>query len=429
MPCNHPSVSKKSIILVIGEPDTLMLTGAARAMEIVVSPLAEPAIDARPVEVVERKGIGHPDSICDGLAEQFSILLSQHYIERFGRILHHNVDKMLLCGGASSPAFGGGRVTRPIELIFAGQATDRFAGEEVPIEELAGEATRRWITAHFHALDPSRHVKVTARVRPGSADLVELFERQEASGVRLSNDTSIGVGYAPLSRLERLVLTLERRLNDIQDKNWAPARGQDMKLMAVRRGSQVDITLACAFVDRHLANLPAYLDARAALADDAKAIALEFGLDTAIAVNLADDPASGSVYLTVTGTSAESGDDGEVGRGNRVNGLISPYRAMSLEAASGKNPRSHVGKLYNVAANRIAAALVGLAEITEANCVLVSRIGRPVQDPHLVDIRVRTADGRPPERLRATITQLVQAELANLDALTDAIVAGAVLLS
>jgi S-adenosylmethionine synthetase len=351
-------------------------------MEIAISPLAEPAIDARPVEVVERKGIGHPDSICDGLAEQFSILLSRHYIERFGHILHHNVDKLLLCGGASLPAFGGGRVTRPIELIFAGQVTDRFAGEEVPIEELAGEATRRWITAHFHALDPNRHVKVTARVRPGSADLVELFERQEASGVRLSNDTSIGVGYAPLSRLERLVLTLEHRLNDVQDKNWAPARGQDMKLMAVRHGSQVDITLACAFVDRHLANLPAYLDARAALADDAKAIALEFGLDTTIGVNLADDPASGSVYLTVTGTSAESG-----------------------------------------------AALVGFAEITEANCVLVSRIGRPVQDPHLVDIRVRTADGRPPERLRATITQLVQAELANMDALTDAIVAGAILLS
>jgi len=429
VPCNHLSVSKKAIILGIGEPDAPMLVGAVRVMEIAISPLAEPAIDSRPVEVVERKGIGHPDSICDGLAEQFSILLSQHYIERFGRILHHNVDKMLLCGGASLPAFGGGRMTRPIELIFAGQATDRFAGEEVPIEELAREATRRWITAHFHALDPNRHVKVTARVRPGSADLIELFERQEASGVRLSNDTSIGVGYAPLSRLERLVLTLEHRLNDVQDKNWAPARGQDMKLMAVRHGSQVDITLACAFVDRYVANLPAYLDARAALAEDAKAIALEFGLDTTIGVNLADDPASGSVYLTVTGTSAESGDDGQVGRGNRVNGLISPYRVMSIEAPSGKNPQSHVGKLYNLAANRIAATLVGSADITEANCVLVSQIGRPVQDPYLVDIRVRTTDGRPPERLRAIITRVVQAELANMDALTEAITAGAVLLS
>jgi S-adenosylmethionine synthetase len=51
-----------------------------------------------------------------------------------------------------------------------------------------------------------------------------------------------------------------------------------------------------------------------------------------------------TVYLTVTGTSAEAGDDGEVGRGNRVNDLITPYRPISLEAAAGKNPVTHVGQ-------------------------------------------------------------------------------------
>ena len=68
-------------------------------------------------------------------------------------------------------------------------------------------------------------------------------------------------------------------------------------------------------------------------------------------VNALDDPKASDesgIYLTVTGLSAEQGDDGEVGRGNRVNGLITPSRAMSLEAAAGKNAVAHVGKLYNL---------------------------------------------------------------------------------
>ncbi len=55
-------------------------------------------------------------------------------------------------------------------------------------------------------------------------------------------------------------------------------------------------------------------------------------------VNTADDIKKKSVFLTVTGTSAEMGDDGSVGRGNRCNGLITPNRPMSMEATSGKNP-------------------------------------------------------------------------------------------
>ncbi|HSJ96111.1 MAG TPA: methionine adenosyltransferase, partial [Myxococcota bacterium] len=66
--------------------------------------------EAEPVEVVERKGLGHPDSICDALAEAFSLALSRFYREHFGRILHHNVDKVLLVGGRAEPAFGGGAV-------------------------------------------------------------------------------------------------------------------------------------------------------------------------------------------------------------------------------------------------------------------------------------------------------------------------------
>ena len=74
---------------------------------------------SHPVEIVERKGIGHPDTICDALAEELSRTYSQYCLERFGLVLHHNVDKALLCGGRSAPRFGGGKVTAPNRFIEA----------------------------------------------------------------------------------------------------------------------------------------------------------------------------------------------------------------------------------------------------------------------------------------------------------------------
>ena len=92
-------------------------------MKVMVTPLTSAPVAARPVEIVERKGIGHPDTICDALAEELSIALSKFYLERFGLILHHNVDKALLWGGAARAGFGGGEVLQPIELFLAGRAT------------------------------------------------------------------------------------------------------------------------------------------------------------------------------------------------------------------------------------------------------------------------------------------------------------------
>jgi S-adenosylmethionine synthetase len=93
----------------------------------------------------------------------------------------------------------------------------------------------------------------------------------------------------------------------------------------------------------------------------------------------------------VTGTSSEAGDDGQVGRGNRINGLITPYRPMSLEAPAGKNPISHVGKLYNIIANRIANDVVNnFEEISEAYVYIVSQIGKPINEPQVLDIKIRT---------------------------------------
>jgi S-adenosylmethionine synthetase len=391
------------------------------------------SLDARPVdrlavEVVEHKGLGHPDSICDGLAEALSLSLSRFYRDRFGLILHHNLDKVLLVGGEASPAFGGGQVIRPIEVLFAGRATTSYDGVDVPITELASEVTLEWLGAHFHALDPRRHVRVQVLIRPGSQDLVELYRRQHRTGVRLANDSSCGVGYAPLSTLETVTYQIGRRLSSDLAGRSLPALGQDVKVMGIRQGSALSITVAAALVGRFLENAEAYMETKATLAGLVrKIVESHCHMPVAVEVNAADDPNEGSLYLTVTGTSAEAGDDGEAGRGNRANGLITPYRPMTMESVAGKNPVTHVGKLYNLSAGLMAAALVeNIPAVASATCVLVSQIGRPIDDPQIVDLRLRTVDGSPVEDLTAQVEEIVRAELDGVGRLADALLDGTV---
>lgn len=370
-------------------------------------------------EIVERKGTGHPDSITDALAEALSARLCREYLERFGKVLHHNVDKALLFGGASRPALGGGQVLAPMELTLAGRATVRVGAEVIAVEELAVEVVEDWVRRHLRFVDPARHLVVHTRVRPGSVDLGRLFTEPEEARC---NDTSIGVGYAPLSPLERAVLEVERRLGTPELRVRHPALGEDVKVMGTRLGEEVELTVAVAMVDRFLPDAAAYEEARRA----AEAVAREVvGEQARVAVNAADQPAQGRLYLTVTGTSAEAGDDGQVGRGNRVNGLITPFRPMSLEAAAGKNPVTHVGKIYNLLASDVAARIVAeLPEVRAAQLALVSRIGAPVREPAFVDLRLEMADGRPPESARQAALALIHAGLDDIPRLTGELIAG-----
>ena len=390
-------------------------------MIIVRSPASDPA--ARDVEIVERKGLGHPDTICDALAEEISSSLCQHYVQRFGRILHHNVDKILLVGGAAHPAFGGGEIVQPIEIYLAGRATSIYGNDSIPVDDIALDACRRWLRQNIPNLDVDRGVRIASRIRPGSADLTALFERDAT--VVLANDTSIGCGFAPLTDLERVVLDVERTVNGPGARNGCPAIGQDIKVMGIRHGAEISLTIACAFVDRYTADLDAYMAHKARvqrLAQDAAVSVARLPVD--VVVNRADDLERGSVYLTVTGTSAEAGDDGEVGRGNRTSGLITPYRVMSTEAAAGKNPLTHVGKLYNVMASRIAATIVeSVTGVTAADCVLVSQIGHPVADPAIVDVAISSPSIS--NQLQATVADIVKQQTSHVADLTTALLSGA----
>lgn len=372
------------------------------------------------IEVVERKGRGHPDTICDALADAVGNALARAYLDRFGAILHHNVDKVLLVGGASAPAFGGGEILAPIEITLAGRAAREAKGETVDVDGIALEAARAELRARVPRLDPERHVRWATRIRPGAAELVGTFMRQAETGVWVANDTSIGVGYAPLSALERTVLGVERALTSDASFAAHPERGEDVKIMGVRQGDAVALTVADAFVGGPLADLDAYAAAKTDVGREVSALAPEAD----VRVNAADDLARGEIYLTVSGTSAEAGDDGEAGRGNRANGLITPMRPMTMESVAGKNPVSHVGKIYNVVATRIAEDLAALDGVDAAEVCLVSRIGAPVREPQLAHARL--FGPRDPEELRAAIRDAFAEHLNATGALAEQLVRGAI---
>ena len=353
-------------------------------------------MDRREIEFVERKGHGHPDFIADSIAEAVSRELSIYYKEEFGAILHHNVDKVLVVGGQVDRWFGGGVVIHPIYILVAGRATVEVKTDggikKVPIGSIVQRAAKNWLRRTFREyLNVEEHVVIDYRIGQGSLELVETLKGRGKHPD--ANDTSIGVGYAPLSETERLVKLVEEKL--YQERLRTRAIGEDIKVMAYRKGDVINLTVAVAIISSEVHSMEDY--------EDKKEKIKEFVLKVAegvtrrevfVNVNTADKAELGDkgLYLVVTGTSAEHGDDGATGRGNRVNGLITPLRPMSLEATAGKNPVSHVGKLYNVAARRAAEKIVALDGVEEAYVEILSSIGKPINEPQIAHVGLVVSD-------------------------------------
>ncbi|HEY7534478.1 MAG TPA: methionine adenosyltransferase [Thermodesulfobacteriota bacterium] len=358
---------------------------------IVVRPLTGESPYEEEIEIVERKGIGHPDTICDYVAEEVSNALSKYYLDEFGAIMHHNVDKGLLFGGISNPSYKGGEIVEPIDLTIVGRAIKEKKGKALPIDEIAIQAVRKWLKENIRHLEIENHIITNVKIRPGSRDLIDLFERFREGEVPLSNDTSIGTGFYPLDELEKTVYKVERFLNGVEIKRKYPFIGEDIKIMGVRNEKTIKLTIAMATVDKYVLSLDDYIDK---INSVKKLLLEEFSTHNSleVTINTADNYENERIYLTVTGTSAEHGDDGQVGRGNRVNGLITPYRPMTLEAAAGKNSISHIGKIYNFFANNLSKAIVERGYADEAYVYIASEIGKSINQPQVLVVKVKRGD-------------------------------------
>ncbi|MFX1256490.1 MAG: methionine adenosyltransferase [Promethearchaeota archaeon] len=386
-------------------------------------------------ELVERKGIGHPDSICDAVADMSSRMLCKYYFENFGRYYHHNVDKAVLVGGVSKPEFGGGLILEPQYLLIVGRAINQILRENkleyIPIATICLNACRQVVSDVFRNLDPSKHMQFDYGVRPGSIDLTGVFEESDAmEQVPLANDTSFGVGYAPYSDVEKITLEVEKLLNSDAFKDKCKASGEDLKVMSRRVENDIDITVCCAMVSKYINDKDEYISYTNQMKEAVLNLAAKIipNREVSCSINVGDNIEKGILYLTITGTSAEAGDDGEVGRGNRSNGLITPCRTMSLEAVCGKNPINHVGKLYNILGTNIAREIYnrGHGDIVEAHVKLLSQIGRPITDPWVNSISLIPANNVNFDSIRKIAEEVVAEKLSkeNIIDLRERLIAG-----
>ena len=383
---------------------------------IIVEELVRTPVEMQKVELVERKGIGHPDSIADGIAEAISRALSREYIKRYGIILHHNTDQVEVVGGRAYPRFGGGEVIKPIYILLSGRAVEFVDKEMFPVHEVAIRAAKEYLRKAVRHLDIEKHVVIDSRIGQGSVDLVGVFNKVKENPIPLANDTSFGVGYAPLSETEKIVLETEKLLNSEKFKKEWPAVGEDIKVMGLRKDDEIDLTIAAAIVDSEVQNPQEYIEVKEGIYNAVKELVSQYtNRRVNIYVNTADDPKKDIYYITVTGTSAEAGDDGSVGRGNRVNGLITPNRHMSMEAAAGKNPVSHVGKIYNILANLIANDIAEQIEgVQEVYVRILSQIGKPIDEPLVASIQAIPKPGYKVEQFERQAYEIADEWLANI---------------
>jgi S-adenosylmethionine synthetase len=383
--------------------------------EIHIQEMAGPTAAESDVEIVERKGLGHPDTICDLVMDRISQALSRAYIQHFGRILHHNCDKGLLIAGQAERHFGGGRIIEPMRLIIGDRATPV---KEFDLAPLAVEAAQSWFCENLPQIDPERHLNYQVELKRGSEELTHIFS--EARAILSANDTSAAVGYAPLTKTEQMVLETERFLNSPQFKSQYPESGTDIKVMGVREGKRLSLTVAMPLLDRYVADEQDYFQRKEeihrVLVSHLQSRLDPLG-DINLTINALDRPGTGpsGMYLSVLGTSAEDADSGAVGRGNQVNGIIALRRPRGSEAAAGKNPVSHVGKIYSVLTHLLAGEIYEqVSGVREVVVWLCSRIGDPVDRPQAVSVEVKLKGDTKLARVIDPISEILQRQISRM---------------
>lgn len=364
---------------------------------------------AGPVEIVERKGLGHPDTLADALAERMSVAYSRHCLEQYGAVLHHNLDKLYLRGGHCRNDLGVFEMSEPVTLTIGGRVSTSFAGQPTGHQDLFEHVARSYLASVMPRFDHERWLRIehatTDRSRystwfhPGSlADIPEL-------DAPTASDTAVVTAWWPETPAERAVLALERYLNQQGAGPRHPHLGQDIKVMAVRRGRHVDITMNVAVHPLAAPDLDAYHDILNRLQGELEEVAatiLTGTCDWQLNINThSANPHQGKrQYLLGSGSCTEFGEEGFVGRGNSPAGYIPLHRPKSAEAAYGKHPTYHAGKVYTIHAQEIARAVHAAAGIP-ATVTIACRHSDPLRSPSFVDITLH-GDASPDEARQLT---------------------------
>jgi S-adenosylmethionine synthetase len=369
------------------------------------------------VEVVERKGLGHPDTLADALAERMSVAYSRHCLERFGAVLHHNLDKLYLRGGHCRIGLGEFEMAAPVTLVIGGRVSASFGGDPVGHRELFEETARDYFSTVLPQFDHARWLRVehatTSRSRFPAWFHPQILEDLPELTCPTASDTAVVTAWWPETPAERVTLALERHVNQEGAGPRYREIGQDVKILTVRRDQLLHITVNAAVHPLAATDIGTYEAITGKLRAELDQVAgslLGGAFKHQLSLNTsAANPYHGKrCYLLGTGSCLECGEEGFVGRGNTHAGYIPLHRPKSAEAAFGKNPVYHSGKVYTIHAAQIARRVFE-ETAAPATVTIASQHSDPLRRPSFIDV-VLHADADLQEVHQIAATSIAEAD-------------------
>jgi S-adenosylmethionine synthetase len=352
-------------------------------------------IEKEDVEMVERKGIGHPDSLADLIAETFSNKYSRYCIKNFGVILNHWADKVLISGAKSEINFGNARILKPVNIYLFGKATNRFGKHTINISNIFKESVEEVFTSVFKNSNMLKHIRYIVDINDGigmdhSKEFYNPTSINNFKGIKdlqVANDSVICSGYAGLDKTEFLAIDLECFINSTYFKNKFPETGYDVKILVVKTKENFNVTICVPFIAEMTKSLSFYKERLALVKKVVLIKAKKIIKDNGIVLNINTKDKDNGGYITAFGTALDKGDYGAVGRGNRYNGIININRETNIEAVSGKNPVHHTGKLYTIISQDIANEIYRKFRV-ENYVNIATQNGLPLTNPLYVVVKL-----------------------------------------
>lgn len=358
--------------------------------------------------MVETKGKGHPDNICDTLAEKISANYSKYCLENYGMILRHMIDKLSILGGGTKVKFNGGEMISPIKILVNGRFTDRYNNQKIDYMKIVNEIIKKYFHELFPMIDIEKDLLIIDNTHhnegPGvvynddnttKSERAKFFEVVNDEDVtkhnnhNRCNDTSTTVSYYPMSKLEKTVLNIEQLLNSNNYKKVKPWVGNDIKVMGMRKDKKIEITSCVPLISKYVRDIDDYKEKLSEIKKDIEnEIKKQFkNCDVIVYLNTRDDYENNDLYMTLTGSAVESGDEGAVGRGNRSRGVIPFSRNFSMEAACGKNPVYHTGKLFTAIGDIISQKIYEKYKV-ENIVYCTSKMGDSINNPWNISVEL-----------------------------------------
>lgn len=342
------------------------------------------------MEIVERKGIGHPDTLADALAESVSMEYARYCRENFDFVLHHNVDKLYIGGGLFKIGYGVCEMVKPVQVTVNGRMSNSFNKTEIDLDSICKKAITPYLASilpHLEAdqfvinSNSTQHTKVPHWYSPrGKEDLPE-YDNLRA------NDTSICVSHWPMTISERLAYGLEKYFWEMKDGFPAPKYnefGQDIKVMVCRTGCIIDVTICLPVISTEINSLNDNDNLIFMAERSLNELAQKIIANTGYSVNVKINPHQ-RIYMLGIGSCIECGEEGLVGRGNANSGIIPVFRSHSVEAWAGKNPIYHTGRVLGFLTMNLAKAIFAKLGV-KCTVIGMTKNGGSLLPPFLLSI-------------------------------------------